>query len=243
MSDRAGPLGIQARHLMATVATIALLITACAAPTAPSAAPPSSPPTASPSPATAPEPTPVVGALGNAPVACLGLGESDCRGVAGQVATLIGAADPRIRYVQIGPFGCADGAGCPTTLDARPEGDVLIETAGGVLGFHVKATGGSLDVRAQEAFVIDLAPSSRPPLAPLPQPLTLGHCGLWSGVDVGGSWWDPVGVIDSDHGDAINASEGTFTPVGIDRATFTSRNGFVVQLVRRDGMKALPLCQ
>ena len=89
---------------------------------------------------------------------------------------------------------------------------------------------------------ISLAPSSAVPLPLIPQPFPLGHCGLCSGVDVDGVWWDPVGLIAFDHGDAINATDGTFAPVGPDRATFTSTGGFVVQLVRRDGHKFLPFC-
>ena len=60
-------------------------------------------------------------------------------------------------------------------------------------------------------------------LAGGPIPYSLGHCGLMSGVDVDGSWWDPVGFVDIDHPDAINAADGTFTPHDTNHATFTSR--------------------
>lgn len=234
------------RNPIATL-LIALVVLACAGPPPVSSpAPASVAPSASadaPSPTPEPSPASVDGAFGSVPTACLGLGETDCRRVAGHVAQLLTGADPRVRYVQIGPFSCAREIGCPTTLAARPEGDVLVETATGTLSFHVTGRAAGVDVRAQEAFGIMLAPTTRPPLPIVPQPLALGHCGLWSGIDVGGSWWDPVGAIDGDHGDAINAAEGTFTPVGPGRATFTSKAGLVVQLLRRDGEKYLPLCQ
>lgn len=242
-----------ARPLAIAAIAMALLVAACAASpaaTAPTAAPTTAAgsPSAAPS-ATEPDPTsappaevPDGGPFGTVPLACFGLGETDCRAVAGHVAAAMPAADPRVRYVQVGPFGCAAGESCPTTLAARPEGDVVVETATGTLSFHVTGSGAAIDVQPQESFGVDVAPSSRPPLAPVPQPLTLGHCGLWSGIDVAGSWWDPVGLIDSDHSDAINAAEGTFAPIGLDRATFTSKGGLVVQLIRRDGEKHLPLC-
>ncbi len=180
--------------------------------------------------------------LEGVPTACVGLGEADCRRVVAQVATLLTADDPRMGYVQVGPFGCPTGGGCPTTLVARPEGDITLESADGTLGFHIMVTNGNLDARRQETFGIELQPTTRPPVPGGPQPFALGHCGLWSGIDHGGSWWDPVGLIDYNHGDAINAAEGTIAPVGPDRAVFTSKNGFVVQLVRRNGAKFLPFC-
>ncbi len=180
--------------------------------------------------------------LAGVPTACIGLGEGDCRRVMAHVATLLTADDPRIGYVQVGPFGCPAVAGCPTTLVARPEGDMTLESVGGALSYHVKVTDGNLDAQRQESFGIQLPPTSRPPIPGGPQPFSLGHCGIWSGIDHGGSWWDPVGLIDYDHGDAINAAEGTITPVGADQAIFTSKAGFTVQLVRRNGPKFLPFC-
>ena len=180
--------------------------------------------------------------LAAVPTACVGLGEQDCRRVVGHIATLLTPDDPEIGYVQVGPFGCSASGGCPTTLAARPEGDVGLESPAGALSYHVSWTDGNLDARRQEAFVVELSPSSRPLVPGAPQPYTLGHCGLFSGIDHGGSWWDPVGLVDYDHPDAINAAEGTIAAIGPDRAIFTSNAGLTVQLVRRDGPKSLPLC-
>lgn len=223
-----------AGHALLLLVCGAIAVAGCAS------APPSS------SASTGPEPTPsataAAGALQGVPTACVGLGEQDCRRVAAQVATALTPQDPSVGYVQVGPFGCPDGLGCPTTLAARSEGDVTLEFAGGALSFHVESTGGDLDIQRQEAVGVQVGPSSAPSALAGPQPFTLGHCGLWSGIDTGGSWWDPVGLVDYDHGDSINPAEGTIAPIGPDQAIFTSKAGFTVQLVRHAGQKFLPLC-
>ena len=185
-----------------------------------------------------------VGSLAGVPTACYGLGVDDCQLVVDHVATALDATAPSVRYVQIGPFGCAAGERCPTTLAARPEGDVTLDTGEGQFSFHVVAKPGVPEMGStrQDAFGIAVAPSSTPPLTIGPQPLALGHCGLWSGIDVGGTWWDPVGAVDADHPDAINSAEGTLNVLDPDHAVYTSRGGLTVQLVRRQGDKYLPPC-
>jgi hypothetical protein len=230
------------------LASCYLILVACAAGGA-SGPPPaisSTGPGVTAEPSADPQPTPVDGdgaALAGVPTGCYGLGEADCRLVREHVATLLTAADPPVRYIQIGPFGCAAGQGCPTNLGARPEGDVTFESDGGAVGFHVKSNGGVLEADRQEVFGVSLPPSTQPPLPAGIRAFALGHCGLWSGVDVGGSWWDPIGFVDSDHGDSINAAEGTIILVGPDQARFTSKGGLTVQLVRHAGAKYLPLCE
>jgi hypothetical protein len=71
---------------------------------------------------------------------------------------------------------------------------------------------------------------------------TLGHCGLDSGIDVEGSFWDPVGVLDREHPDAINAAEATFTLSSPLTARLVTAGGLVVDLHRHVGPKYLPLC-
>ncbi|MFP5342748.1 MAG: hypothetical protein ACLGIJ_07490, partial [Candidatus Limnocylindria bacterium] len=74
------------------------------------------------------------------------------------------------------------------------------------------------------------------------RPFQLGHCGMFSGVDVDGSYWDPIGPISFTSGEAVNETPGILTITGPDRATFTAPGGFTVQLVRHDGPKFLPFC-
>jgi hypothetical protein len=239
----------RSRLLRAAAALVlSSVLIACSGPR-PSAAPPATPslrPTEAPTASADPQPTAVDPSgvnVDDVPTACYGLGEQDCRRVSAHVATLLPVADRSVPYIQVGPFGCLDGQRCATTLAARPEGDVTFESAGGAArSFHVKVTDGILDAVRQEAFGISLPPTSLPPVPGARQPFTLGHCGLWSGVDVGGSWWDPVGFVDADHGDSINAAEGTIAFIDPDHAVFTSSAGLIVQLLRRDGDKFLPMC-
>jgi hypothetical protein len=194
------------------------------------------------SPTPVPPPTPVAAAL--PPTACLSLAEPDCRRAADAAIAALRPTDPDPIYLQVGPFGCATGERCPTTLAARPEGDVLVEFAGvpAVTVHLTAAADGSIEAAPGETFGIILPPESAPLGRPGPIPFSLGHCGLYSGIDVDGSWWDPVGLIDAENGDSVNAAEGTLAFDDPTHATFVSRGGLIVNLERRDGPKHLPFC-
>jgi hypothetical protein len=178
------------------------------------------------------------------PTACVGLGADDCRRVVAQLSTIVPAGSA-VTYIQVGPFGCAAGQGCVPSLAERPQGDVTLEAGAGALSYHVTVAGEGAEIRMerQDAFGVLLGPTSQPPVTAGARPYSLGHCGVWSGIDAGGSWWDPVGPVDGDHPDAINAADGTLTVLDPDHATFTSKGGLTVQLVRHEGAKYLPLCQ
>ncbi len=243
LSDRASST-VRTVHVVALV-VVSVLTLACAGPSssATPGVPASAPLSAVPSEAAVATPTvtddPVAGGT---PTGCYGLGPEDCRLVSDLVATQLTDTDPPIVYLQVGPFACPDAQRCPTTLVARPEGDVTAEFAGGAVSFHIKAVGGELEASRQEASGVSLPPTSKAPLPGAPTSHSLGHCGLWSGVDLGGSWWDPDGPIDADHRDAINAAEGTIAFIDPDHALFTSRGGLTVSLLRHRGEKFLPFC-
>ena len=155
------------------------------------------------------------------------------------------APDVDVVYAEVGPFGCPNEPGCPNTLVGRPSGQVVFELSDGEPVTTVVSAGadGAIATAPGESFTVAVAPSSiAGQLRTDPIHYTLGHCGLMSGVDVDGSWWDPVGFVDIDHGDAINAAEGTFTPHDPNHATFVTDGGFEVSLVRRVGQKHLPIC-
>jgi hypothetical protein len=179
------------------------------------------------------------------PTACLGLGPEDCARAHGIAAATVPGDDRPVRYVQVGPFGCATGDACPMTLEARPEGDVTIEFDGGeALNVHLRIEpDGTAQTEPGEAFGVIVEPTSAPGLTIGPMPFTLGHCGVFSGIDVDAAWWDPVGPVPMDSGDAVNAVSGVLTVVDRGHATFTTSTGFAVQLQRREGSKFLPLCQ
>lgn len=205
---------------------------------------PASAPTTSASPASAaPSEAPEASADAALLTACLTLGPQDCERARTFAASTLEAGDPEVRYVQVGPFSCATGDRCPLTLLARPEGDVVLEFPGGAgISVHLKvAADGSFEATRGEAMGVAVEPVSVAVEAG-PIPFTLGHCGVFSGIDLDGSWWDPVGPVDMETGDAVNPTAGVLTFLDEDHATFVTPTGFDLQLVRREGPKFLPMC-
>jgi hypothetical protein len=174
----------------------------------------------------------------------MSLGEADCRRSADAALAALNASAPAPIYVQVGPFGCGTGERCPTTLAARREGDVLVEFAGvPAVTIHLTAAAdGSVRAMPAETYGIIVPPASGRLAGRAPMPFTLGHCGLYSGIDVDGAWWDPIGAIDAENRDAVNAAEGMLAFVDPGHATFVSRGGLTVNLLRRSGPKHLPFC-
>ena len=82
-------------------------------------------------------------------------------------------------------------------------------------------------------------PASGPAPGPV-VPLTLGHCGLDSPIDVDGALWDPVGPIPADLA-LINATAGRFRRLGPDSAEFVV-GGSRVELRRHEGARMLAGC-
>lgn len=126
--------------------------------------------------------------LTSVPTACIGLGADDCRRVIAQAATIVPAGSA-VTYIQVGPFGCAAGVGCAPSLAERPQGDITLEAGVGALSYHVTVSvgGAELTINRQDAFGVLLGPESQAPVTAGARPLTLGHCGLWSGWQLVGS--------------------------------------------------------
>jgi hypothetical protein len=246
-------------RVAAAIAVAVLIVAACvdSSPAQPSfgsaQAPTPEPPTTtastapsdspSESPSEVPSPSVAGTGLGAVPTACISIGADDCRRVVAEVSEQLPSGTAP-NYLQIGPFFCEDPAGCAPSLADRAEGDVTIEAGAGALSWHVKAApgGGQLTFTQQDAMGVRVGTESSPPITAGVRPFTLGHCGIWSGIDVGGSWWDPVGLVDGDHNDSVNEVDGTLSITDPNHATFTSKGGFTVQLLRRDGEKFLPFC-
>lgn len=228
----------------ALVVLVALVVLACAGTAGPS------------SPGAAGGPSPSAADASGAPesagaspqdgrrTACLTLADVECRRARELALSVLQPTDPEPTYIQVGPFGCAAGDRCPATLAARPEGDVVVEFAAGEgINVHLVVAGdGSFEATRDAAMGVAVQPSSAGALPAGPLELTLGHCGVFSGIDLAGSWWDPVGQVSMDTGDAVNATAGVFTLLSEDTATFVAPSGFALQLARRDGPKLLPMC-
>jgi len=176
------------------------------------------------------------------PTACLGLDAADCRLVLEAVVGALGADARAATYIQAGPFYCNEG-GCPPGLATRPTGSVTVELAGrDPVVFSAAAVGGDVSLtRLVETFVVPVKPSSGR-LAGATTPYQLAHCGIFSGIDVDGSFWDPVGLVNADHSDAINSAEAVFTLTSPQTATLRTRGGLSLDLIRHDGVKHLPGC-
>jgi hypothetical protein len=83
--------------------------------------------------------------------------------------------------------------------------------------------------------------------------LALGHCGLWSPLDLDGSLWQPNGGVtptggpiaeddDATIGELINATPGVFVIVADDIAHWTSATGTIIAFERAPGAVSFPLC-
>ena len=85
--------------------------------------------------------------------------------------------------------------------------------------------------------------------AGVPYRFSLGHCGLFSPVDVDGAFWDAIdgvsssgGEVDLDSDDEmINATPGVIVVIG-DEARFRTESGSVIRFERHGGEKEFPGC-
>lgn len=189
-------------------------------------------------------PVPSEAAGPGVPYVCIGLEDSHCLAVLDAAMAELAPEDVLV-YAEIGPFSCQIEPPCPNTLDARPLGVANLERANGdTVNFGITARpDGTIEAMQDDFPEVSVAPSSAAgQLAGGPIPFSLGHCGLWSGIDVDGSWWDPIGFVDGDDSAFVNPTDGTFTPHDTNHATFVADGGFTVTLVRRVGEKHLPMC-
>jgi hypothetical protein len=176
------------------------------------------------------------------PTGCLGLDARDCAFVADAVEATIGGDLSEVTYLQIGPFFCGVNA-CPPGLAARPSGHITIEFAGREPKLlSAEVANGVVDLAPRgDPFLIAVTPASAR-LTGISAPYELQHCGIFSGIDVDGSFWDPVGVVDAENNDAINGADGIFTLTSRGTATLRTRGGLSLDLIRHQGVKHLAAC-
>lgn len=172
--------------------------------------------------------------LAEVPLGCLGVAEIECRAIAAQaIAPFVGRLDEPT-YVEVGPTFCAQP--CPP---GAVEGWLTVEFVDRppeLYQFRIDAVGATLT--ATENHRSQVEPQS-PPLDDHIAMVTLGHCGLASGIDVDGSFWDPVGVVDPT---VSNAAAAVFTVTSATTAILETEGGAAINMVRHRGPKTLPGC-
>ena len=175
-------------------------------------------------------------------LACLSIPQLECETIASKLIVWI--AEPgNVVAITIVAFAC-EAVRCAPGFDARRRGEATLEltdpsrmrmvgisTARGVLDF----------VADPDMAAAKLDPHSGPAAAQN-MAFALGHCGLSSPIDFDGSLWDPIGQIDGDAPEAINAVSGTIIFLAPRAARFVTDAGFRVDLVRRGGSKLYRLC-
>jgi hypothetical protein len=124
--------------------------------------------------------------------------------------------------------------------------------------FETVSTSGAADMppggqfaegRPGEAGGTILVPVSAPIAPATAYRFSLGHCGLFSPIDVDGSFWDPIDGLTAGgepldlEGDSemINATAGFFVVIG-DDARFRTESGSILTLERHEGEKEFPGC-
>jgi hypothetical protein len=234
------------------LAVLAGIATACS-PTQPSApAQESGTPTQPSTPPGSIAPTAVAAASDNAGpgpagqgfvLGCISIEADECQSLAALVVEQLPDERGMPFAIVIQLYGC--GAPCAKTLDAR-EGAVTVEYVDG--GEPIDATvHGPADApvfgEIETAWSGLIEPTSARVDGAGPFPYELGHCGLLWQVDFDGSFWLPVGHVDGDAADLVNAGTGEMALLGPNRAQFEADSGFTVQLARFPGAKHVFLCR
>jgi hypothetical protein len=173
-------------------------------------------------------------ARAGAPIACVAVDVMACEALAAAAVDALEPDDPVPVWIQIGPVFCAEPCLRAGFGGARVT-SIFIELDGGTAAAFDIATA---DGRVTGVHRMDHQLFARDPGSNAIQDpaidVTLGHCGLASGIDVDRSFWNPVGVV-PEHGDAINAAEARFSFTSRDTAMLATDGGLVVNLVRHPG--------
>ena len=163
-----------------------------------------------------------------------------CQAMVEAAVESLAPEDGRPTWAEVRAAAC-DGQCLPGLAGIR-QGQVTIEVAGGrAVAVEVELRDGQLTVAERvDAQLFAREPGSGPAQGPQVE-MELGHCGLMSGIDVDGSFWNPIGLI-QEHPDAINAARASFSMINSALASLRTEGGFVVQLVRHVGPKHFPAC-
>lgn len=177
-----------------------------------------------PSPSVAPAP-----AVPRFALACWDVAPDDCERVAVEGLARLPAGSPGVAAVSVHP---GLGRVAAEFVDGR----------GIAVADWSLEPGQPVVFGAWEEFPSAVVAAASPPMLGPTLRFSLGHCGLDSPIDVDGALWDPVGAIDADATEAINAADGEFRRTGLANAEFVTATGFRVALARHEGRKSIPLC-
>lgn len=176
---------------------------------------------------------------GRVATACIGLLTAQCELAIGALSDK--RPGDSATYVAASARTC-DGP-CPGAERGVWLGHLMVEYSDGrkPVTIIIAVDGGAIDWKPIETQFVKATPQSAP-LKERTTELTLGHCGVGSGIDVDGAFWDPIGLIDSNEQALINTAKARFTLNSPDSAVLVTEGGAVLQLVRHQGPKFLPGC-
>jgi hypothetical protein len=192
---------------------------------------------------TVPE-SPGPSAVGPGPiVACMSLPAAECEPLARDVLNVVSQEAPQIVRIEVGPVEKA----------AQPQQRSLVGAESVVIVLEFAQTSPArleIDPRTRPPVVLRTQPSQIEPSAPMSapnrdagmQPLLLGTCGLASGIDFDGSWWDAIGEIDAYAPESSGPARGAITLMTESTAMFETESGFRINLVRHNGPKWVRGC-
>jgi hypothetical protein len=183
-------------------------------------------------------------AAGTGPiVACMALPSAECEPLARDVLNVVSQDAPQIVRIEVGPV---EKAAQPLQRSLVGAESVII-----VLEFaETSPTWLEIDPRTRPPAILRTQPSRIEPATPVSaplgdagmQPLLLGTCGLASGIDFDGSWWDPIGEIDAYAPESSGPARGGITLMTANTAIFETESGFRINLVRHLGPKWVAGC-
>jgi hypothetical protein len=174
---------------------------------------------------------------------CISIEPAECQSVVDLVIERLPEERGTPFAILVNLYGC--GAPCAKSLDAR-QGAVTVEYADG--GEPIEATvHGPADApvfgEIETAWSGLIEPTSAHVVGLGPFAHDLGHCGLLWQVDFDASFWLPVGQVDGDAADLVNAGSGEMALLGPNFAQYGADSGFTVQLARFPGPKHVFLCR
>lgn len=160
-----------------------------------------------------------------------------CRDFAAAALARLPKGGPRPIYVEV-TIAEQDAAG---NFGRAATAVVEVENAEPVAFHLVRLPAGGMQIEPTDSFRFAREPASAR-ISQQVVPFDVGHCGIWSGIDVDGAFWDPVGLVPILHPDLMNGGPASFTLQSATTATLRTQHGVVLQLVRHPGAKHLPGC-